>query len=167
VNGKGLIAWLLAGLAPALVLAGGHDPVPHTACDCPQEIRLAEPAWVRLPPPGLPVTAAYMALANNGGTDLAVTGAESPVAGVTELHEHVRDEAGVMRMRQVASMPLPAGGALTLEPGGLHLMLIDLNRALLEGEHLPLTLHLADGRSLEVSAEVRRGGPAPMHHGHH
>lgn len=137
------------------------------ACVCPEGVTLAAPAWVRLPPPNLSVTAAYMTLSNSGDDDLAIVHAESPVAGTVELHEHRQDAAGVMRMRQVTALPLPAGGSLAMEPGGLHLMLIGLHQPLTEGESVPVTLHLADGRTLDTAAEVRRAPPAHADQQHH
>ena len=159
---------VLLGLGLTSPLSAQHaaDQAPG-ACVCPDEVTLAEPAWVRLPPPNLSVTAAYMTLGNSGDDDLTVVAAESPIAGTVELHEHLHDAAGVMRMRQVASLSLPAGGSLAMEPGGLHLMLIGLHQPLAEGEIVPVTLHLADGRSLEVAAEVRRAPPGRDHDAHH
>lgn len=160
---------LLLGLA--LPLSGQHSPgAGPGACVCPEQVTLAEPAWVRLPPPNLSVTAAYMTLSNSGDDDLTVVHAECPLAATVELHEHLQDAAGVMRMRQVTSLSLPAGGSLAMEPGGLHLMLIGLHQPLTEGEIVPVTLHLADGGTLEVAAEVRRAPPGRAdqqhHHGH-
>jgi periplasmic copper chaperone A len=162
---------LLLGLGLTSPLSAQHAPGQgQGACVCPDQVTLAEPAWVRLPPPNLSVTAAYMTLRNSGDDDLTVVHAESPTAGTVELHEHLHDAAGVMRMRQVASLSLPAGGVLVMEPGGLHLMLIGLHQPLTEGEIVPVTLHLADGRTLDVSAEVRRAPPGHAdqqhHHGH-
>ena len=160
---------LLLGLALPLAAQPAPGAGPET-CVCPEQVTLAEPAWVRLPPPNLSVTAAYMTLSNSGDDDLTVVHAESPLAGTVELHEHLQDAAGVMRMRQVRSLSLPSGGRLAMEPGGLHLMLIGLHQPLAEGQIVPVTLHLADGRTLEVPAEVRRAPPGRAdqqhHHGH-
>jgi periplasmic copper chaperone A len=162
-------AALVLSLALGTPLAAGETAGPGARpCVCPEHVTVAELAWVRLPPPNAPVTAAYMGLANEGDQDLTVVGGESPVAGTVELHEHAQDAVGVMRMRQVPSLSLPAGGTLNLEPGGLHLMLIDLTRPLTEGETVPVTLRMADGQTLEVSAEVRRMTPGHAHgHPHH
>ena len=163
-----LLGALLLGLCLTSLLSAQHatDQEPG-ACVCPDGVTLAAPAWVRLPPPNLSVTAAYMTLGNSGDEDLTVVAAESPIAGTVELHEHLQDAAGVMRMRQVASLPLPAGGRLAMEPGGLHLMLIGLHQPLADGEIVPVTLHLGDGRSLKVAAEVRRARPGRDHEVHH
>lgn len=129
-----------------------------------------EDARVRAVPPGSPTTAAFMDLTNPGETDLALVGAVSPLAGTLELHNHVMVE-GVMQMRQVEEIPLPAGEAVRLAPGGWHLMLFDLVRTPVEGESVALTLTLDNGETLSVEAPVTRVQPMEMQgdgqHGSH
>jgi copper(I)-binding protein len=77
-------------------------------------------------------------------------------------------EAGVMRMRPVARIELPAGKSVRLAPGGLHVMLIDIKQPLKPGDKVPLTLTVqrADltGRSVfTVQAEVRASAPDTAH----
>ena len=96
--------------------------------------------------------------------------ARSPVAGVVEIHEMVMD-GNVMKMRAVPGIDLPAGQAVDLKPGGYHVMLLDLKRALKDGEAVPVTL-VVEGRdgkreTLEVQAPVRPLGAAgDMQHRH-
>lgn len=90
--------------------------------------------------------------------------ASSPVAGVVEIHEMAM-EGSVMRMRELAGgLPLPAGQAVELKPGGYHVMLMDLKQQLKAGETVPVTLVVegADGQrqSVEVKAPVRALGAA-------
>jgi copper(I)-binding protein len=71
-----------------------------------------------------------------------------------------------MRMRQVASIDVPAGGTVSLEPGGLHIMLIDLREPLKQGETLPLTLTFAKAGKVTVQVPVKspaETAPAPGH----
>ncbi|CAM3443978.1 copper chaperone PCu(A)C [Halomonas lysinitropha] len=120
-----------------------------------------EDARVRAVPPGSPTTAAFMDLTNPGETDLALVGGASPLAGTLELHNHVMVE-GVMQMRQVEEIPLPAGETVRLAPGGWHLMLFELARPPVEGESVALTLTLDNGETLSVEAPVRRVQPMEM-----
>jgi len=125
---------------------------------------------VRSVPPGSPTTAAFMDLANPGETDLALVGGSSPLAGSLELHNHVMVD-GVMQMRQVEEIPVPAGETVRLGPGGWHLMLFDLARSPVEGESVAFTLTLDNGETLSVEAPVKRVQPMDMQgdgqHGNH
>ncbi|MCA1770650.1 MAG: copper chaperone PCu(A)C [Halomonas sp.] len=121
---------------------------------------LAEPlsvenAQVRAVPPVSTTTAAFMVLHNPGDSDLAVVDARSPAAEITELHNHV-DVDGVMQMRRVAEIVVPAGGSAELAPGGLHLMLIDLVAPLHEGDEVEIMLVLDSDETLTLSAPVTR-----------
>ncbi|MDZ7853732.1 MAG: copper chaperone PCu(A)C [Halomonas sp.] len=120
-----------------------------------------EDARVRAVPPGSPTTAAFMDLTNPGETDLALVGGVSPLAGTLELHNHVMVE-GVMQMRQVEEIPLPAGETVRLAPGGWHLMLFDLTRPPAEGDRVTLTLTLDNGETLSIEAPVKRVQPMEM-----
>ena len=120
-----------------------------------------EQPWTRATPPGSTVGAGFMRLRNAGAAD-RVVGASSPVAGRVEMHVTLR-EGDVMKMREVKSFEVPAGGSFELKPGGAHLMLVDLERPLKKGEKVPLTLMLEKSgeRKLELSVEemgARRPG---------
>jgi copper(I)-binding protein len=62
---------------------------------------------------------------------------------------------GMMSMREVASIPVPAGEQVVLEPGGYHIMLIDLTAPLVEGETIQLALQFEKAGMVMVTAEVR------------
>lgn len=109
---------------------------------------------VKLMPPGVRTTAAYMTLRNGGEQDARLVAASCSMAGVSELHTHI-DDKGVMRMRQVKEIVVPARGETALRPGGNHLMLIDLKAPLVAGDKLALTLAFADGSTRTVEAIVR------------
>ena len=110
-----------------------------------------EQAWVRPSVPGQQGTGGYMKLTAREGRRLV--GAESPVAGVAEVHE-MKMEGNVMTMRAAGAIDLPAGRTVELKPGGLHLMLMDLKQPLLAGTRVPLTLVLKDGRGMESRVET-------------
>lgn len=131
-------------------------------------------AWVRGTVPGQKATGAFMQIVSERGGRLVQ--AESPVAGVVEIHE-MKMEGNVMKMRAIPGLDLPAGETVTLRPGGYHVMLMGLKRPVQEGETLPITLVVegSDGKreSLELSVPVRAltaaapGGQGPAGHGKH
>jgi copper(I)-binding protein len=114
-----------------------------------------EDPYVRGVPPGQPNSASFLRLTNHGSVDSALVGARSPVAKVVELHTHTM-EGGMMRMRPVEKIDLPAGKQVALQPGGLHVMLIGLKQKLVPGERIPLTLLFADGSEKALEAPVRK-----------
>jgi copper(I)-binding protein len=153
----------------------GHHPSDIAHCDCPPGVELVAQPWVRHLPPSQPNTAAYMTLRNLTNVDLHIVAAESPVARVTELHDHEQDASGVMRMREVETIIIPARGDVELKPGGLHVMLIDLIEPLQVGQLVPLTLYVEGFQDLRIHAPVQRSdggaGDHPRHphshdHGH-
>lgn len=124
--------------------------------------------WVRGTVQGQKATGAFMQLQSTDGASLVA--AESPVAGVVEIHE-MRMESNVMRMRAIQKLDLPAGQVVELKPGGYHVMLLDLKQPLKKGDSVQLKLKFQgkDGKpqELEVKAEVRdltaTGGGHPKH----
>lgn len=111
--------------------------------------------YVRAVPPGQPNSAAFMEIKNGGGVDHALVGGSSPVAEVVELHTHTMD-GGMMRMRQIDKIDLPAGQDVSLKPGGLHVMLIGLKQPLVPDENIPVTLRYEDGSEATIEAPVRK-----------
>ncbi len=126
-------------------------------------------AWARATAPGQAVAGVYMDL--RAARPMRVVGAASPAAERVELHTMAMQE-GVMVMRRVPEIGLPAGQTVELKPGSLHVMLIGLKAPLQEGQTVPLTLQLRDAAGkpseVEVKAEVRRAGERAggMHHQH-
>lgn len=123
--------------------------------------------YVRLLPPGAQTTGAFMVIRNAGDKDVKLVKADNPASRVTELHTHL-NEGGIMKMRPVAAIEVKAKGEALLQPGGLHIMLIDLKAPLKEGDVVPITLGFDDGSSKKVDAKVLRAAPeAAMSHHHH
>jgi len=107
-------------------------------------------------PPGVRTGAAYLILRNTGSHQATLVSASSPAAASVELHTHVND-AGVMRMRQVNQIDIPAGQELDFRRAGYHLMLLSLKAPLHAGERLSITLKFSDGGSRTVKAPVDAG----------
>ena len=85
--------------------------------------------------------------------------ARSPRFGEVSLHQ-TRVVDGVSRMRELERLPIAAGGQALLQPGGLHLMLMQPDSTLVEGERVPLVLVLEDGRELQAALVVSTAAPA-------
>jgi hypothetical protein len=100
-------------------------------------------------------SAAYMVIANTGGTADAVIKAESDVADNVELHTMTM-EGDVMKMSPVEKIDVPANGKAELKPGGFHVMLIGLRHDLKEGEVVKITLTFQNSGKVEVEAPVRK-----------
>ena len=124
-------------------------------------------AWVRASVQGQKATGAFMQITASQPTTLV--GAASPVAGVAEVHE-MKMDGDVMRMRALPQgLPLPAGKAVALTPGGYHVMLMDLKQQVKVGDEVPLTLTIEnkDGSraTIELKAAARPlNAPMKMHH---
>ena len=153
---KHFTAAVLAACLPLSALAAG-------AAD---QVSVSEP-YVTLVPPGAMATAAYMTLKNGGDKDVKLVKADNNVSKVTELHTHLNED-GVMKMRHVPAIEIKARSEAVLQPGGLHVMMIDLKSPLKEGDKVALTLGFDDGSSKQVEAVVRKPMPMPaMDHSKH
>jgi|ACQI01.1.fsa_nt_gi copper(I)-binding protein len=119
-------------------------------------------AYAREVPPGAPSSACFMTFKNTSGSDIKLVSAKSSAAKQTELHTHTNDN-GVMRMRQIPFIMIPASGKTHLEPGGLHIMLIDPFKPLKRGKQVEVTLKFADGSHKKLSMPVK----SVMRMGHH
>lgn len=111
-------------------------------------------AYIRGLPPGQTVTAAFMTVNNHQDKDCKLVGAASLVASSAEIHEHSHKN-GKMSMRRVDSLVIPAGGNVSLVPGGYHLMMFGLESSLKEGEEHTLTLSFEDCEELSIVAPVQ------------
>ena len=103
--------------------------------------------------------AVYMHMMNEGGSPDRLLSVEGNVAEAVEIHQ-TKMEGDVMKMSPVQNIELPAGGSVNLEPGGYHIMLINLKEALVPGEKLTLTLNFEESGSKTVEAEIREMGAA-------
>ena len=86
---------------------------------------VVEEGYVRDPIPGRSMSAAFMTVRNTGVEDFVITSACLEGADSVEIHTHSHVD-GVMRMRQLHELTIKAGEAVTLEPGGMHLMIFGI-----------------------------------------
>lgn len=112
---------------------------------------LVEDAYVRAMPPGSPNTAAFLTLVNTGTEAVVIDGGQSDAAERVEIHGHFHSD-GMMSMRAVPEISVPAGGEMQLQPGGYHLMLIGTLRPLKPGDRVKLVL--TSGNATVVEAEL-------------
>lgn len=124
-----------------------------TACGGDGALVVDDP-WVRSNP-NL-IGAAYMTITSPVDDELIAASVEPSIAGTVEVHE-VTMQDGMMRMREVAGIRLAAGEPVVLEPGGYHLMLLDMPAVLAPGTEVEITLTFDSGATTTVSAVVRDG----------
>lgn len=124
-------------------------------------------AWARSTVPGQQVSGAYMQIQSDA--DARLVGVSSPAIPRVEMHE-MKMDGGVMKMREVKAIELPKGKTVSLQPGGYHVMLMNLEKPIAAGDRIPLTLVVESGgkkQTVEVKADARpigSGGMQPMHH---
>lgn len=100
--------------------------------------------------------AAYLTIKGTGTSDrLVAAAAPLSVAKTTELHRSIMDSGGMMTMKPVKSIPVPANGTVLLKPGGYHVMLIGLKKPLVSGSTFRLVLTFASSGKKTVVATVR------------
>ncbi|MFT5691139.1 MAG: copper(I)-binding protein [Oceanicoccus sp.] len=113
-----------------------------------------EEGYVRGLPPGQTVTAAFMRLKNDGDQSVVITGASSKSAERLEFHAH-HHSGGMMSMKRVDNIVVPAKGVFDLKPGDHHLMLINLVGFLREGDSVDLILEMQSGETIALTLPVR------------
>ena len=109
--------------------------------------------WIKAAESGM--TAAFAVLHNDSDQDVTVVGATSDLSPV-QIHEMATDDSGAMVMREKeGGLTIPAGGERAFEPGGDHLMLMELSSPVEPGAEYDVTLELSDGSTLVVTAPAR------------
>ena len=128
-----------SGTTPAMVQGEGID---------------IEDAWAR---PGMEgrMSAAYFLITNYTDAADTLVSIETEAADAAEVHESYEREEGMMGMREITELELPSQSTVRFEQGGLHVMLIQLNRQYAEGDSLSLTLNFKNNDPLEIAVPVR------------
>lgn len=124
-------------------------------------------AWTRASAPGIDSAAVDLQLRSKQA--ISLIGAKTAVANSTELHV-MQEEHGVMTMREIKSIPLPAGTLVSFSASGTHLMLIGLKKPLKAGTNVPLTLifRISEKEVIEMETEVTvKPLTSSAHHHHH
>jgi periplasmic copper chaperone A len=131
--------------------------LPLSACarDCSPQVK---DGWIRLMPGGMAMQAGFGRIDNRCPMPANIVSASSPAYGSVELHES-KTVGGISRMRAVPELRIAPDGAAVLQPGGLHLMLMQPKASLKAGSRVAIEFELKDGRKLLGEFEVRK--PAP------
>lgn len=114
----------------------------------------ATDAHIRALAPGQTRAAVYLRLHNLDARERTIQHVATPIAAVAEVHRHLYED-GVMKMRAVPHPRIAANSELAFEPGGYHIMLIDVAENPAIGSHFPLTLEFDGAEQLVIDVEVR------------
>lgn len=148
---------LAAILAAMATIASAHDYTRGS-------LKIGHP-WSRATPHGAQVAGGYLVIENKGAAADRLVSITSEIAGRVEIHE-MAVQNGVMKMRPLArSLEIKPGATAKLEPGGFHVMFMNLKRPLREGEKFKGTLVFEKAGRLEVEFNVEAMG-ASRGHGH-
>jgi periplasmic copper chaperone A len=142
---------LVAGLG--LTACGEASQTAPPAADQASAVRMSD-AWVKSVDDGM--TAAFGVLSNSGDVAATVVAVRTPASASVEIHEVVMAAGGDMVMQpKEGGLVVAAGGSAALEPGGDHIMLMDVTDPIEPGDEVPLTLEFSDGSTLDVTATAK------------
>lgn len=122
-----------------------------SSCGTRQGIEVRE-SWMRPAAQG-ENGAIYFVIHNQGSSADRLTGVSSDIAESVEMHESEMS-GDVMQMQPVDSVPLEASAEVRFEPGGLHVMLVNLKKDLKVGDEVEMTLHFANFEDISVKVPV-------------
>lgn len=114
--------------------------------------------------PGTTISSAYLTIRNTHNEALKLIAVTSEVSPRLELHQHSMTDNGMMKMRQVPHIVIPANSEVTLKPSGLHIMIFELTKGLMAGEQIPLTFIFENQQIVTVTLPVQS---IKMHQHHH
>ncbi len=127
---------------------------------------MIEDSWARATAGPAKAGAAYLTIANMGHDTDRLVAVKSDLANRTEIHNHLMED-GVMKMRHVQAVEVSPGTPIVLQPGGLHIMFMGLNKPFIKDEVLPLTLVFEKAGEVDVEFVVQGvGAKSKQHDGH-
>ncbi len=138
---------------PAAVLVTGLAIACSTSAAPPIERIAVRSGWARIADSGA-TSGAYMEIANNDTVAITLVGITTNDAGAAEVHETMQHD-GMAHMMPRADVGIPAGDVLTMAPGGVHVMLVNVRRTLAIGDSVRLRLRFSDSTTVAVTAPVR------------
>lgn len=158
-----------AAAAPTAIEAPAEASAPPPVAEAAPAaagVLAATGGWVRATPPGMPMLAGYVTLANTGDAPVTLVGASSPAVEAVELHRtEIVD--GVSRMRAAGELVIAPGETLALAPGGLHMMLMRPVAPVSAGDTVEITLDLgaAGTQVLALPVQAAASAGAEADHG--
>jgi hypothetical protein len=111
-------------------------------------------SFSRALPPDTANRVVYLTVVNRGTRSDLLIGATTPIAKYAELHTH-KVEDGMMKMRQVKSIKIKINEIFLFAPGNHHIMLLQLNKTLIEGETFPLILHFQEAGDISTLVTIQ------------
>lgn len=154
----------LANAVFGLLLALSFGVEAHAQTSTANTIVVEQP-WARATPGGAKTGAAYMTLKNNGASADRLLSATTSVAEKVQFHK-MTSEGGVSRMQEMPNVNLEPGAQVVFQPGGMHMMLVELKQPLKEGQTLSITLQFEKGESIAATVPIEKvGAMGPGHMG--
>jgi hypothetical protein len=148
------------------VAACAPEETPVAAAPCPVAGAVSiEGPWLRAQPDQGAMSAAYFTLCNGGANPISLASLSASVAGMVEAHETVTDPSGRKLMRPLEGLSIAPGERVVFQPGGSHLMLMDLKAPIAAGDVATITIGFSDGSSVSVDAVAKSPADA-AHEGH-
>lgn len=149
----------LSALVPAAADPVTHDSVTHGPVTL-GDLTLSD-AYIRAMPPHAPVAGGYLSIVNAGSMPDRLISASSPRAGEVQIHEMTM-QGNVMKMRNLPDgLPVPAGAAVSLTPGGYHLMFLKVPEPIATGQVVEVTLIFKRAGSVTLPFAVRDRAAVP------
>ena len=136
-----------------LVIAMGAAISCTTAAAPPVERLVVRSSWARIADSGA-TSGAYLEIVNNDTVPRSLVGVFTDAAAAAEVHETMQHQ-GMAHMMPRTELPIAAGAVLTMQPGGLHVMLVDMRRALAVGDSVRVRLRFSDSTDVPVTVPVK------------
>lgn len=158
MNKKSILILLIPFLLVSFLSCGNEKENQQSesiqTVELPSEGIEIENIWAR---PGSEngVSAVYLTILNGSSETDSIVSVSSPVARMVEIHESFEGDDGMMGMRPAENLNIPARDVLHLEPGGLHIMLMNLNNQLAEGDEVEISLEFSNAGQMTITAPVQ------------
>lgn len=152
---------LIAAGAAAMPAGCGKAEHESAAAACGGDGIVVSDAWARAAHAGQPTSAAYLTLCNGGESDDALVAVSMGGVNAAEIHITSVSADGTTSMAPADEIPLPAGEPVSLQPGGAHIMLIGVERAMSPNNAPTVRLMFRSAPPQDVALEVRKGPGEP------
>jgi periplasmic copper chaperone A len=144
----------VASLSVVGLAACGEDATTTSSTDASGDTAVvASDAWVKAVDSDM--TAAFGTLTNTTDDEVTLVAATTDASAMVELHEVVMKDGSMVMQPKEGGIPIPAGGSATLEPGGDHIMLMDVTAPIEPGDVVELDLELSDGSTITMTATAK------------